>query len=105
MSEEAVLLYSENRKDADGFPVALTEEKPVFVRKKSATRTEFYEAVRAGMAVTVVFEVRLEDWEQTKHITSNRKAAYASQIRYDDAVYDIVRVYAPDKSMVELMCK
>ena len=104
VNEEAVLIYTVNGKDADGFPVAQNEELTVFVREKSATRTEFYEAARAGIAVSMVFEIRQEDWNLTKHITANGNPAFASKVRYDGGTYDIVRAYRNDKSMIELIC-
>ena len=33
-----------------------------------------------------------------------KKKEYASQIEYDGAVYDIVRTYKSDKSMIEIIC-
>lgn len=103
MEEEAVLLVTKNTKDKDGFPVASVEEVPIFVREKSAARMEFYEALRAGVRVKTVLETRQEDWEQSGRLVSGRKE-YASQIRYDGAVYDIVRAYKKGKSMVEIIC-
>ena len=103
MEEEAVLLVSENTKDKDGFPVSAATEIPIFVREKSAVRTEFYEALRAGVRVKTVLETRQEDWEQSAHLVSGKKE-YASQIWYDGAVYDIVRVYKNEKSMMEIIC-
>lgn len=105
MSEEAILLYTINGKDDDGFPVETVKKTNVYVREKSATRTEYYEALRSGITVSMVLEVRLEDWDQTKHITANGKAAYADRVIYDGATYDIVRAFRGDKSMVELICK
>ena len=104
LCEEATLICSKNLRDPDGFPIELQEELDVFVKEKSATRTEFYEAMRSGITVNAVFEVRQEDFYQTKHTTENGKAAYATKIRYDGTVYDIVRTYRNDKSMIELIC-
>lgn len=103
MDEEAVLLVTENKKDEDGFPVSAVTEFPVFVREKSAVRAEFYEALRAGIQVKTVLETRQEDWEQTARLVSGKKE-YAGQIRYGGAVYEIVRTYKNDKSMVEIIC-
>ena len=105
MDEKAVLIYTTHGKDADGFPVEQTEEVGVYVREKSATRTEFYEALRSNITVAEVFEIRQEDWNLTRHITANGKAAYADRIRYDGAVYDIIRAFKNDKSMIEVVCK
>ena len=105
IDEEAVLIYEINGKDEDGFPVASTERVGVYVREKTATRTEFYEAYRSGITVSMVFEIRQEDWELTRHTTANGKKAYATRIEYDGGTYDIVRAWKNDKSMIELVCK
>ena len=67
MTGGATLLYVTNVRDADGFPVEKTERITVYVREKSATRTEYYESLRAGQTVSLVLEVRQEDWEQTRN--------------------------------------
>lgn len=105
MDEEAILIYTTNGQDDDGFPVETTEEVTVYVREKSATRTEFYEAMRSNIAVSAVFEIRQEDWRKTRHITANGKVAFADRLRYEGAVYDIVRAFKNDKSMIEVTCK
>lgn len=105
VDEEAVLIYTAYGKDDDGFPVEQTEEVSVYVREKSATRTEFYEALRSNITVAEVFEIRQEDWNLTRHLTANGKIAYADRIRYDGATYDIVRAFKNDKSMIEVTCK
>lgn len=95
MDEEAVLITVTNGKDEDGFPVETTTREPVYARRKSATRTEFYEALRSGVRVKTVLEVRCEDFAL---------APNATRIEYDGEVYDIIRTYSPDKSMIELIC-
>lgn len=104
IDEVAVLIYITHGKDEDGFPVDIEERAEVFVREKSASRAEFYESLRSGITASEMFEVRLEDWMMTKHITENGKAAYATRIEYDGAVYDIIRAYKNDRSMIELTC-
>lgn len=103
MDEEAKLLVVTNEKDEDGFPVEKSIEIPVYVREKSATRTEFYEALRSGISIKTVLETRQEDWEQSAHMVGGKKE-YATQIRYDGSVHDIVRTYKNDKSMIEIVC-
>lgn len=103
MTETAELIYVFNRKDIDGFPVTDTVETQVYVREKSVKRTEFYEAMRSGITPSIVFEVRQEDFELTAH-TENGKKVYASKVRYDGTVYDIIRSYRNDRSMIELTC-
>lgn len=103
MNEDAKLLIVTNEKDADGFPTESKKKIPVFVREKSVTRTEFYEALRSGISVKTVLETRQEDWELSAHMVAGKKE-YATQIEYDGSVYDIVRTYKNDKSMIEIIC-
>jgi hypothetical protein len=104
MDEEAKLLVVTTGKDADGFAVEKKQEIPIFVREKSAARSEFYEALRTGITVKTVLETRQEDFELSAHIIAGKKE-YATRIEYDGAVYDIVRTYKNEKSMIELVCK
>ena len=103
--EEAKLLVVTNEKDADGFAEEKkTEEYTIYVSEKSITRSEYYNALQSGIQIKLVLETRLEDWEQSAHMVSNRKE-YATQLEYDGAVYDIVRTYRSDKSKIEIICK
>ena len=103
MDEEAKLLIVTNSKDVDGFAVTKKQEIPIFVREKSTTRAEFYAALRADIQIKTVLETRQEDWEMSAHMVGKKKE-YASQIEYDGSVYDIVRTYKNDKSMIEIIC-
>lgn len=103
MNEEAKLLVVTNAKDEDGFQIEKKREIPIFVREKSATRAEFYEALRSGVSIKTVLETRLEDWEQSAHMVAGKKE-YATQIEHDGSVYDIVRTFRNDKAMIEIMC-
>lgn len=103
MNEEAKLLIILNEKDEDGFPKEIKEEIPIYVNEKSATRSEFYEALRSNIRIRIVLETRQEDWELSAHMVNGKKE-YASRIEYDGFVYDIVRTYRNDKSMIEIIC-
>ena len=103
MNEDAVLLVVAIEKDADGFPTETEKEIPVYVREKSATRSEFYAALREGIAVKTVFEIRIEDFEQSAHMVGEKKE-YATRIRHDGSVYNIIRTYRTGKAVMELTC-
>ena len=103
MSEEAKLLIVTNEKDDDGFAVETTKEIPIYVREKSATRSEYYEAMRSGIKIKTVLETRQEDWELSAHLIGGKKE-YASQIKYDGSTYDVTRTYRTGKSLIELVC-
>lgn len=103
MDYEGVLIWEETGKDADGFPQTIQRKVPAYLRETAVKRAEAYEAMRSGVKLSAVFQVRLEDWEETRHL-NNEKPAYAEKAVIDGATYDIIRVYKPDKSMVELTC-
>ena len=102
-NESCVLVYTITGKNENGFPVETRRTTEVCCCEKSVTRTEFYNAHREGFSVSLVLEVRQEDWELTKHM-ANGKRAYATKVLYDGGEYDIVRTYRNDKSMIQLMC-
>lgn len=103
MDEEASLLVVLHDKDEDGFPIEKTVKYPVFVREKSVNRAEYYKALSENITLKMILELRVEDWEQTARMVNGKKE-YATRIEYDCGVYDIVRSYKNDKSMIELSC-
>lgn len=103
MEYDAFLQWEIRTKGKDGFPQSEKKEIPVCVKEKSITRAEFYAAMRDGIKVSRVFEVRREDWEESRHMV-NGKPVYATTIFVEGAAYDILRSYAADKSMVEITC-
>ena len=103
MVEEEYLVVINNENYEDGLPVENAEKIPNYVMEKSAARTEFYEALRSGITVKMILETRQEDWELSAHMVGGKKQ-YATQIEYDGAVYDIVRAYKTDSSMIEITC-
>ena len=103
MDEEAKLLVVSHGKDEDGYSVENKTEYPVYVSEKSVSRTEFYKALSEHINLKMILELRQEDWNQTEHIV-NVKKEYATRIEYDGCIYDIVRSYRNDRSMIELSC-
>lgn len=93
-AEKAVLVIITHTKDSDGYPVDVETRREVFVTEKSVLRTEFYEAMKAGVQVKTVLELRQEDFDKK-----------ATKIIYDHETYTIQRSYrAPDdKSKIELI--
>ena len=89
--------------DADGFNADVAVEYEIFVEKKSVTRSEFYMAMSAGMKPKIILSTRIENYEQTRTVVDG-VAKYAEKIRYEDAVYDIIRTYEKDSAWIELMC-
>lgn len=78
--------------DTDGYPTESNEDTEVWANVKSASRAEFYSANANNLDVTIAFDVHKEDWND------------ATQVVYNDNVYDIVRSYAVGLGVVELNC-
>lgn len=103
MAEKAKLVVVSHDKNENGFSVEVTKKYPVFVREKSVTRSEYYEALRTGITTKLILEMRAEDWELSAHTVSGKKE-YATRIEYDGYTYDVVRHYATGKAMVQVTC-
>lgn len=101
--EEATLLFIMITQDEDGFFIEQKKEIEIFVTEKSVTRSEFYNALRNDIAVKTILEARIEDFELSEHIVDGKRK-YATQIRYNGEVYDIVRTFKKSKSKIEFVC-
>ena len=97
------LIWEEIGKDEDGFEKNAEVSIDAFCKEKSVTRMEAYESMRAGVSVQAVFEIRQEDWEETRHIV-NGKPEYARKAEHDGCRYDIVRTYKTGKAKIEVIC-
>lgn len=97
------LIWEEIGKDEDGFEKNEEVSIDAFCKEKSVTRMEAYESMRAGVSVQAVFEIRQEDWEETRHI-ANGKPEYARKAEHDGRRYNIVRTYKAGKAKIEVVC-
>jgi len=77
--------------DTYGQPTNAYTDTTVFANRKSATRSEFYQANASGIKVEEVFEVHPEDYNDQHYVT------------YNSAQYDVVRAYRKG-GVVELYC-
>lgn len=99
----AVLIFTTKVPDDDGFDTESSTKIEVFVNKKSVTRAEFYTAMQSGIKPENVFEMRIEDWELSRHI-DGEKVLYADKVEYDGGTYNIIRSYEKGESIIELTC-
>lgn len=97
------LIWEEVGKDGDGFEERTEHTIKVYCQEKSVTRMEAYESMRAGVSVQAVFEVRQEDWEETRHLVDG-KPEYARRVEHDGHEYDIKRTYKTGKAKIEVIC-
>lgn len=97
------LIKTQQGKDEDGYDIEVAIETEVFLEKMSVKRSEYYAAMQAGMKPSVMFKLRLPDFELTRSVENGREV-YATKVRYDGVVYEILRTYTADNSFVELTC-
>ena len=78
--------------DSYGGPIEAYTDTVAFADKKSATRSEFYQANVSGIKIAIVFSVHAEDYTDQQVIL------------YNSAQYNVARVYAKGEGTVELNC-
>lgn len=93
------LIYITAQDDGEGFDVNTEVKTEVFAKKQSVKYTQKYLAMQVGQNPELQIEIRMEDWELTKHIV-NHMPLYATKVDIDGAVYDIKDNYSPDGSRV-----
>lgn len=95
-------------KDNSGFQTGEeTAEAEVFAGIKSVGRTEYYEAVRAGVKANIIFLVDADDFklsEQTIEVEGAPKKVRAAKIIYDETEYLIQRIFRNNFGMLEITC-
>ena len=85
-----------------------TVKTEVFAGIKSVGRTEYYEAVRTGAQVNIIFLIDADDFrmsERTVDVDGDPKRVSASRIIYDGTVYLIHRTYRNKYGMLEITCR
>lgn len=94
MKNDIILLRKVTQaKDSDGYDSAKSaESRTVFAERKSVTRTEFYEAMRAGITAAAVFCINADEYDGETEVQSN------------DKVYTVVRTYKTSENDIELTC-
>ena len=70
-----------------------TTRRTVFVNRKSATRSEFYQAKQAGDKIVLVLEVRGADYQGE------------TRLEFGGRPYEVVRAYTDSGEIFELNCK
>lgn len=86
------LISQKTTQDPDGYPVIQEEKKEVFADVRSVTRTEFFEALKAGICETICFHMASCDYDNQK------------MIEYGGLRYQVERVYQTNMDIIELNC-
>jgi hypothetical protein len=80
-------------KDADGYDVNTETKAQVFCSVNTgAVRSEFYEALKAGVKLSITVEVWQDDYNN------------ATMLDFDEKRYKIERVYPTGHGTLELTC-
>lgn len=88
------LINASKTVDVDGYETETLTYKQVYCSViDGVTRSEFYEAYKAGLRVDITVELHEADYEKNK------------QLKYNDIVFDIVRAYPTGYGTLELTCK
>lgn len=101
---EVTLITETVEKDPGGLPCKSGQkETTVYAEEKSVVRSEFYQAMRAGITPKAVFEIRQEDFELSA-IKTDKGVVYPAKLISDGTKYGIARTYRKGKSKIELTC-
>lgn len=78
--------------DGYGFETNTEIKTEVFANKKSIRSSEFYESQKLGYKLSLMFEVRVEEFESQEYIL------------YENEKYKIERTYQKNAEIIELVC-
>lgn len=93
-------------KDSAGFLVGeVVKYTPIFAEIKSVGRIEFYEALRSGMKVSVIFSISSDDFNMATVVGDDGKKIKPTKILYNDTTYNIQRSYKLGLDKLELTCE
>jgi len=88
---DVIQLITENR-TGHGVHEAVTESaRTVFCTVQSVTRSEYYDALNAGIQPSLVFRLALAEDYQNERV-----------IRYKDLKYRVIRTYMTDDDGIEI---
>ncbi len=78
-------------------------EVEVFAGIKSVGRTEYYEALRNGIDLKIIFSINPDDFKLADKVIDGKKIS-ASKITFDGEEFLIKRTYVKNMFEMELMC-
>lgn len=90
---EVTLISEEYEFDEIGNQIPILIEEEVFCNVKSISRSEFYNAATTGLKPSLVFKVRIVDYNDQE------------KIKFEDNEYKIIRTYIVDTENIELTCE
>lgn len=80
------------------------KETEIFAGVKSVGRTEYYEALRSGMKVSIAFVISPDDFKLAEEVVNGKKIK-PSKVVYEDTIYLIRRTYVKNSFEMEVMCE
>lgn len=89
----AYLISTEKITDDIGDIIETETEKMVYVNKGSVGRTEYYQALSAGLKLKLLLEVRAIDYSDEE------------MLRFNGIDYNVVKTYSKNDEIIELTCE
>jgi len=81
-----------------GDAIITTTERLVYVDAKSIRQSEFYQAQATGLRPELMFEMRLEEYQDEPRFKYADKSGVWK-------TYDIIRTYEKNKDFIEIICQ
>ncbi|WP_286316173.1 phage head closure protein [Romboutsia ilealis] len=91
-SEVIELIDIISKVDENGFEINEEIKTEVFANKKSISASEFYESQKLGYKLSVMFEIRVSDFDEHEFIL------------YENKKYKIERTYQKNTEILEIVC-
>lgn len=92
-SDQITLIAESKTAGSEGYPEIVETSTPIYADVKSVSRTEFYESLKAGVKLVIVFEI----WDNEY---SNQKL-----VEYGGKRYRVERTYqSPLSERLQLNC-
>ena len=91
LNTQITLYKTVKTKDANGYDVKTETTQTVWAGEKSINRTEFYEAMRSGVSVQAIYDVRTETF-----------ADGFPYCRVANKSYKIIKAYKKPNGLTEL---
>lgn len=92
-SEVAYLITDAKSTNAIGDPIRTPTETKIYVNELSIRQSEFYQAQASGLRPEIMFETRLQNYNNE------------GRIKYGGKTYDIIRTYKKNRDFIELVCQ
>ena len=100
----ALIVAVQSEANENGYRAKTEYETTVIAERISVNRTEFYEALKAGMKPTVIYQLHPLDLVAARRTVGG--AVYEAEYVTEGGIrYEIIRAYEKNPDVVEITCK